>query len=245
MIKSPLRQALTLLCTLIIAAGCTKERQLSTAQRLLSNDKTVRETAREELKGLQLPKRLDAMKELAELVKNTTDENTVTYAADLLIEFGISDHEFGAPLHQVLKTLNRPAARLAVFRYDLSGRWNWIAVRRGNSFSHPEGGLSKSNNETHYYFGPNRLIIEYRPEFQPPRLKGQWELVSFDFIGDDVLTAGLKDPATQLLEYKTFKLLAQNRRLEIVTPAIIGNEDIDREVLMLDFIDHRQVPENY
>lgn len=235
-------QAFTMLYVFIVAAGCT-----TTAQRLLSNDRTVQETAREEWKGLQRPQKLDVVKELADLVKTATDDNMVTYAADLLIGSGISDYELGAPLYQVLKTLNRPTARLAALRYDLAGRWNWIAVRHGNSYRHPEGGSAKSPNETHYYFGPTRLVVEYRPQFQPPRLKGERELVSFNLIADDMVTVGLKDTATQVLEEKTFKLVAQNKRLEIITPAIHSGDPgyVDREVLMLDFIDHRQLPEHH
>jgi len=106
------------------------------------------------------------------------------------------------------------------FLRRISGRWKLSYFRKGNQSWWPDHGAVQPKNQIHYLFGPTELLIESRPEFNPPFITAHLAYGSVRKISEDLFDLSLYkpcEPATE--EFKRYKLSANGKTLEIATDA--------------------------
>jgi hypothetical protein len=106
------------------------------------------------------------------------------------------------------------------FLRRIGGRWKLSYFRKGNQTWWPDHGTAQPKNQTHYLFGPAELLIESRPEFNPPSITTRLVYGSVRKISEDLFDLALHkpcEPATE--ETKRYKLSANGKTLEIATDA--------------------------
>ena len=121
----------------------------------------------------------------------------------------------------------------AAFLRRLGGRWKLSYFRKGNQSWWPEHGMAQPKNQIHYLFGPTELLIESRPEFNPPSITARLVYGSVRKISEDLFDLSLYkpcEPATE--EFKRYKLSANGKTLEIATDAE-GNPEPTVQVMEL------------
>jgi hypothetical protein len=121
------------------------------------------------------------------------------------------------------------------FLRRIGGRWKLSYFRKGNQSWWPDHGTAQPKNQTHYLFGPTELLIESRPEFNPPSITARLVYGPVRKISEDMFDLALYkpcEPATEQL--KRYKLSANGKTLEIATDAEGNPEPI---VQVMEFVD--------
>ena len=121
------------------------------------------------------------------------------------------------------------------FLRRIGGRWKLSYFRKGNQSWWPDHGTAQPKNQTHYLFGPLELLIESRPEFNPPSITARLVYGSVRKISEDLFDLGLYkpcEPATE--EFKRYKLSPNGKTLEI---AIDAQSNPEPTVQVLELVD--------
>lgn len=146
----------------------------------------------------------------------------------------------GAPVKTSQQPKVNPEAD--AFLERIAGRWRLGYFRRGNNSWWPGHDTARPKTETDYLIGRGTVLVESRPEFQPPfvveRYKlGQVNRVSADLF--DVQFAKLSDSCASVgTETARFKLSADGKTLEITKDP----EDPEPTVEVLELVDANWSP---
>jgi hypothetical protein len=136
---------------------------------------------------------------------------------------------------QAAKDVTPEDALRTAFLRRIAGRWNFAYSRKGNQSWWPDHGSARPKNQIHYLFEPSELLIESRPEMNPPSVTAHFAYGSVRKISEDLFDVTLYkpcDPATQ--EIKRFKLSANGKTLEIATGA---EESPEPTIQVLELVD--------
>jgi len=90
--------------------------------------------------------------------------------------------------------------------------------RKGNQSWWPDHGSAQPKNQIHYLFGPTELLIESRPEFNPPSITARLVYGPVRKISEDLFALALYKPCEPANEeFRRYKLSANGKILEIAT----------------------------
>jgi hypothetical protein len=121
----------------------------------------------------------------------------------------------------------------AAFLRRIGGRWKLSYLRKGNQTWWPDHGKAQPKNQIHYLFGPTELLVESRPEFNPPSVTARLVYGSVLKISADLFDLALQKPCEPgSEEIKRFKISAGGKTLEIAADAE-GNPEPTVRILEL------------
>jgi hypothetical protein len=225
-------------CTVFIAfagsgSACAKKpAEESLAQRLVAKDASSRVKALTEAKALPPEARRTLAGSLVPLLR-TGDTDTCLNAVDAATKLGLGGEELRAAVIDALNRVGTEDALATAFLYRIAGRWNFVYVRKGNRRWWPDHGLAAPRNQTHYIFRPTELVMESRPEFNPPSITDRFVYGSVRGVSPDLFDVKLQKPDDPSGgEIKRFKLSANGKTLELAVDAE-GNAEPTVQVLEL------------
>jgi hypothetical protein len=121
----------------------------------------------------------------------------------------------------------------AAFLRRIGGRWKLSYLRKGNQTWWLDHGKAQPKNQIHYLFGPTELLVESRPEFNPPSVTARLVYGSVRKISADLFDLALQKPCEPASEeIKRFKISADGKTLEIAADAE-GNPEPTVQILEL------------
>ena len=229
--------ALTACALFIVLTGsaCAKRpAEESLAQRLVAKDASSRVKAVTEAKALPPEARRTLTGSLVPLLR-AGDADTRLNAVDAATKVGLSGEELRAAVIDALNRVGTEDALATAFLYRIAGRWNFAYVRKGKARWWPDHGMAAPRNQTHYIFRPTELVMESRPEFNPPSITDRFVYGSVRGVSADLFDVKLQkqdDPSGG--EIKRFKLSANGKTLEL---AVDAERNAEPTVQVLELVD--------
>jgi hypothetical protein len=217
----------------LTGSACAKKPvEESLGQRLVARDASSRFEALPAAKALPPEARRTLASSLVPLLR-TGDTDTRLDAVDAATKLGLGGEELRAAVIDALNRVGTQDALATVFLYRIAGRWNFVYVRKGNRRWWPDHGLAAPRNQTDYIFRPTDLVMESRPEFNPPSITDRFIYGSVRGVSAGLFDVKLlkpDDPSGG--ETKRFKLSANAKTLELAVDAE-GNAEPTVQVLEL------------
>jgi len=223
-------------CAVFIAlagSACAKKPgEESLAQRLVAKDASSRVKALTKAKALPPEARPALAGSLVPLLR-AGDTDTRLNAVDAATKLGLGGEELRAAVIDALSRVGTEDALATAFLYRIAGRWNFAYVRKGNTRWWPDHGTAAPRKQTHYIFRPTELVMESRPEFNPPSITDRFVYGSVRGVSADLFDVKLQKPDDPSGgEIKRFKLSTNGKTLELAVDAE-GNAEPTVQVLEL------------